>query len=371
MAYTVDMSLRHLANLHTDRIASLPILILYLTDGCNSRCVTCDIWRNPRRNMPAPLAAALAAQVQPLGVRWVVLSGGEAMQHPDWPHIAGQMRAAGARVMLLTNGLLVRRQIDEVIATIDELIVSLDAGTAATYDAIRGVDAFDLVLDGIRAARAAGLPVTTRTTVQRANFRELPALIDAALSADVTTISFLTVDVSSGVAFGNRAFGDQARMGRSVGADIIPLLSVDQQTEGHTPPAESSALSRDEIAELSGIIDRIEREYAAAFAAGRMAESPAKLRRMLTYFNGLHGDGFDPPRCNAPHISAVVEVDGRVRPCYFLPVGGKVTPDHGLDRVLNDPDAVDLRRAVRLGQRGECDSCVCPLYKGHRALLTL
>ncbi|MCC6804572.1 MAG: hypothetical protein IT319_16940, partial [Anaerolineae bacterium] len=78
--YTQDMSVNHLRNLVGDRLRTLPILVLYLTDGCNSRCVTCDIWRNPRRNMKMELVEAIAGDMRALSVRWVVLSGGEAMQ---------------------------------------------------------------------------------------------------------------------------------------------------------------------------------------------------------------------------------------------------------------------------------------------------
>ena len=74
------MSAKHLLNLLGDHLHTLPIVVLYLTDGCNSRCVTCDIWRNPRRNMKPEIIEALANDVKPLAVRWVVLSGGEAMQ---------------------------------------------------------------------------------------------------------------------------------------------------------------------------------------------------------------------------------------------------------------------------------------------------
>src|SRR5690606_1585624 len=129
------MGVKHLQNLLGDRLRTLPLVVLYLTDGCNSRCVTCDIWRNPRRNMRMETVEQIAADAPALGVRWVILSGGEAMQHPHWPQIAVRLRAAGARVFLLTNGLLVRRQIDSVIRHVDELIVSLDGGTAATYEA--------------------------------------------------------------------------------------------------------------------------------------------------------------------------------------------------------------------------------------------
>jgi MoaA/NifB/PqqE/SkfB family radical SAM enzyme len=367
--YTEIMSTKHLLNRVGDRLHTLPILVLYLTDGCNSRCVTCDIWRNPRRNMKLELIEALASELKTLSVRQVVLSGGEAMQHPKWPEIARRFRAEGVRVSLLTNGLLLRKQIDEVLASVDEVIVSLDGGTAATYEAIRGVDGFDLILEGIRLVRAGGIPVTTRTTVQRANYREIPQIIAAAKSADVTSISFLTVDVSNPFAFGNRALGDRFQSA-DFRADIplIATMGVDAPIE-HGPPA--SALTADDVTELARVLDQVESRFADDFASGRIAEAPAKLRRMVSYFGAiLSEDEFPPVRCNAPHLSTVVEVDGSLRPCYFLPRIGKVN-GIPLRQAINTPDALELRRAYRAGERAECQSCVCPLYKGTRSLLRM
>jgi MoaA/NifB/PqqE/SkfB family radical SAM enzyme len=339
------MSAIHLLNLASNRLRTLPIIIFYLTDGCNSRCVTCDIWRSPRRNMRLEIVDAVAAESQALGIRWAVLSGGEAMQHPQWAEAAARLRAEGLRVILLTNGLFLKKEADAVIACVDEIVVSLDGGTPQTYQAIRGVDAFDLVLEGIRAVRAGGIPATTRTVVQRANYRELPAIIHAAKSADVTSISFLPVDVSNPFAFGERAGIHQA-----------------------VPP---SALTSDDLPILSGVIDALERDFAADFAARRIAEPPEKLRRMVDHFAAVLGQKpFSPPRCNAPHLSVVIEVDGGLRPCYFLPRMGKLN-GAPLAQAINASDALALRAAYRAGARSECAGCVCPLYKGAGALLRL
>lgn len=299
--------------------------------------------------MRIELIDSLLAIRQKLGIRWVLLSGGEAMQHPEWHIIAQRFRDAGVYVMLLTNGLLIRRQQDLIPPAVDELIVSLDAGTAATYAAIRGVDAFDLIMDGIRDLVDAGVPVVTRTTVQRANYAELPALIDAAYAAGVSRISFLPVDVSSEIAFGTRL--------------TSPLMLSDEQRTALTP---------DEIDEFSGIIRKMEQDYAALFAQQVIAESPDKLRRMIHYFRSLNAPANDypPPRCNAPHISVVVEVDGTVRPCYFLPSMGNLNANTMLE-VLNSPEALALRQSYQRGERTECERCVCPLYKGPRALLRM
>ncbi|MBK8026598.1 MAG: radical SAM protein [Chloroflexi bacterium] len=358
------MATRHLLNLVGDRLRTLPILVLYLTDGCNSRCVTCDIWRSPRRNMRMELIDALVEDAAALHTRWVVLSGGEATQHPDWATAARKFRQIGARVILLTNGLLVSRQIEQVIADTDELVISLDGGTAETYQAIRGLDGFERVLSGIAAAHQAGKPVTTRTTLQQANFREIPQIIQAAKDAGVDRISFLTVDVFNPIAFGPRFSSDPTLAPMVMGNGMAP--------PEHHPPA--TALTLDECDELDDVLTRIERDFAADFAQGRIAESPAKLRQMARYFRAiLKTQSMPPVRCNAPHTSAVVEVDGQVRPCYFLPTMGQVdaTGHTRLVDSLNTEAAVQLRREYRSGQRQECDSCVCPLYKGARALINL
>jgi len=63
----------------------------------------------------------------------------------------------------------------------------------------------------------------------------------------------------------------------------------------------------------------MERECAADFASGFIAESPAKLRRLLQYFAAIHGKAPYPlVRCNAPEFSAVVGASGAVRPCFFI-----------------------------------------------------
>lgn len=344
------MQAKHLLNFVGSRIATLPLLVLYITDGCNSRCKMCDIWHNARRNMSMDVIDDLVAQVDTLKISWILLSGGEAMQHPQWDEIARRFREAGVRTMLLTNGLLIKKQIERFSGCVDDLIISLDGGTAETYESIRGVDAFELVLEGIRLAKSQGLAVTTRTTIQQENFREMPQIIRSALDAGADSVSFLAIDVSNPVAFGDR-FGDS-----------IPIMDTSQ------------ALSRDDINELEQIIRRLEVDYAQEFDDGRISESPEKLRRILVqYFRTLIGDdgAFTAPRCNAPHFSTVIEVDGTLRPCYFLPSYGSLRDGVKLDKIINNSAAQELRSAYARGKRKECGQCVCPLYKGPRSLLRM
>lgn len=326
----------------------LPMIALYLTDGCNSRCLTCDIWKKPRRNMSLALVEDIVAACQPLGVRLVLLTGGEAMQHPDWAEVASRFRRAGVRVMLLTNGLYLRSQAQLAAGHLDHVIVSLDGGTPETYHAIRGVDAFDLVLEGIRAVRGLGLPVTTRTTIQKANFREMPLIIEVGQAAGANTISFLPVDVGNPFAFGNRSWQE------------LPLASADMPSS-----VDQMLLSADECDELARILERVSAKYAGAFASGQIVESPARLSWILLhYFQTFHTRGpYHAPPCNAPDFSIVIEVDGTLRPCYFLPHYARLQPGQtSLGDLLDTPEARELRQAYREGRRPECVRCVCPRH---------
>lgn len=346
MGMNLIKNTRYLPNLLQDRLHSLPLIVLYLTDGCNSRCAMCDIWRAPRRNMPLDMVDNLVEHAQKLNTQIVLLSGGEAMQHPDWPLIASKFRAVGIQVWLLTNGLLLNKQADLVAAHIDRVIISLDAGTAALYKHIRGVDALQLILDGMRTVSTT-TPVSTRTTVMKANYHEMPLIVDVALANGASSVSFLAVDTTNPFAFGPR-FED---------SDTIPL---------HSEPHEFGGLAESDLPEFHRVLAQLMDSHDAHFAERRIEESPSKLWRLYDYFAAPYGKAsFAPPRCNAPHISVVVNVDGRLQPCYFLP------PDNnsiGIDN-LNSQHMQAMRHAYRQQERPECTRCVCPLYRGPRSLL--
>ena len=46
------MNLRVGLNFFGDRLHGLPLGIVYVTERCNSRCVTCDFWKNGVEECP-------------------------------------------------------------------------------------------------------------------------------------------------------------------------------------------------------------------------------------------------------------------------------------------------------------------------------
>jgi radical SAM protein with 4Fe4S-binding SPASM domain len=67
------------------------------------------------------------------------------------------------------------------------------------------------------------------------------------------------------------------------------------------------------------------------------------------------------PRCNAPWVSAVVESDGAIRPCFFHKAIGNIHEGSLLD-VLNGDEALRFRRELDVSTNPTCRNCVCSLF---------
>jgi Fe-coproporphyrin III synthase len=313
----------------------LPLVTLYLSDRCNSRCVTCDYWRHGRDHLPLESVQGMLPGLTKLGTRFALLSGGEPLLNPQWREIAATLRTHGLRLWLLTSGLSLAKHAAQLPPLFESVTVSLDGTSAATYRAIRGLDAFEVVCQGIRAAVRAGIATGLRVTVQRANYRELPEFVRLARGLGVTQISFLAVDVGNPHAFGRES---------AFGAGLVPEPG--------------------EVAELGALIDSMQREFAAEFASGFIAESPHKLRGIRGYFAALLGQGeFPPVRCNAPEFSAVINTQGRMAPCFFIPGPAAASAASDPAVALEGESMRALRAEIRAGRRAECQRCVCSMWR--------
>ena len=67
--------------------------------------MTCDYWRHGRRDVTLESVKRLLPELESLGTRTVLLSGGEPLLNPEWPQIAALLRTAGRQLWLLTSGL--------------------------------------------------------------------------------------------------------------------------------------------------------------------------------------------------------------------------------------------------------------------------
>jgi MoaA/NifB/PqqE/SkfB family radical SAM enzyme len=299
----------------------------------------CDIWKvTSVEEITAAQLQSHLEDIRSLGVEWVVFSGGEPLMHSDLFRLTALLKDAGVRTTILTTGLLLAENAPQIARSVDDVIVSLD-GPAAIHDRIRRVPgAFAKLADGVRALRSerAGYLVSARCTVQRENHRELRATVATALELGLDSISFLAADLAS------TAFN---------------------RPTGWTPGEEARvALCEAEIKTLEDEISALAQEYFAEIARGFLREDEEKLRRLPRHFRAHLGlVAPSAPRCNAPWVSAVVESDGSMRPCFFHPTFGNI--QDGLREVLNGPAAREFRQGLDVAANETCQRCVCSLYR--------
>jgi MoaA/NifB/PqqE/SkfB family radical SAM enzyme len=326
-------------DLDVHRVHTLPVVVISPHNQCDCHCVMCDIWkiRDANEFSVTDLERQIAS-FRDLSVRWVVFTGGEPQKNSRLPILSRMLRDEGIRVTLLTAGLLLDAQAEAIAATVDDVIVSLD-GPPALHNRIRRVPkAFERLAAGVQELRRLrpDIPIHARCTVQKLNHSSLRATAVAARDIGLNSISFLAADVSSS------AFNRQS------------LSSAERQ--------EHVALNSIEVEALEQEVQRLIHEHADDLTSGFIAESPAKLERIVRHFRACLGQ-LEPvaPRCNAPWVSAVIEAGGDVRPCFFhRPMGN--TRDGALHEILNGAQALQFRRNLDIANDPICRRCVCSLY---------
>lgn len=143
-----------------------PLGITYeVTDACNSRCQSCNIWQSKSADDHLKPHEVYQILMDPLfeEVQSVIITGGEATLRGDLLDLMLQIHKARPRaeLTLSTNGLIPKRAIDTVKSLLDLGVpvtvgISLDA-LGERHDFLRGVAGNFLKVDGlIRELHALG-----------------------------------------------------------------------------------------------------------------------------------------------------------------------------------------------------------------------
>jgi len=148
-----------------------------LTDRCNLRCTYCmpaeglDWMPGDQVLGDDELMRLLRIAVERLGITDIRLTGGEPLLRPGLEDLVGRITALEPRprLSMTTNGIgLARRATRFAAAGLDRINVSLDTVDPETFLKITRRDRLTHVLDGLAAARDAGLaPVKVNAVLMR------------------------------------------------------------------------------------------------------------------------------------------------------------------------------------------------------------
>jgi len=332
-------SFQRYRTLQTDIIRALPIVILMPHSACNCKCVMCDIWKDNKnlKQLTEGDIQGLLSSLKKFGTREVVMSGGEALLNPNFFRLCEILHQQNIKISLLSTGLSLKKNVEQILTWIDNIIVSLD-GNEEVHDRIRNIPhAFQKLKEGVQLIKSIDpkFRITARTVIHKLNFRIWDSIIDSAKEMGLDQISFLPADVSSHAFNREVLWSENRRHEILVEQNELPGLSV----------------------VINGILENYEEDFESRF----IAESPGKFRKIYSYYAAFYNlNPFPYKKCNAPWVSTVIEADGTVRPCFFHEPIGNIR-DNSLEEILNSKESIRFRKDLDMGSNSTCVKCVCYL----------
>ena len=332
-------SFQRYRTLQTDIIRALPIVILMPHSACNCKCVMCDIWKDNKnlKQLTENDIQGLLSSLKKFGTREVVMSGGEALLNPNFFRLCEILRQQNIKISLLSTGLSLKKNVEQILTWVDNIIVSLD-GNEEVHDRIRNIPhAFQKLKEGVQLIKSIDpkFRITARTVIHKLNFRIWDSIIDSAKEMGLDQISFLPADVSS------HAFNREVLWNENRQHEIL--------------------VEQNELPELSVVINVILENYKEDFESRFIAESPGKFGKIYSYYAAFYNlNPFPYKKCNAPWVSTVIEADGTVRPCFFHEPIGNIR-DNSLEEILNSKESIRFRKDLDMDSNSTCVKCVCYL----------
>ena len=265
-------------------------LYLETTSRCNSLCETCILTfggREPQRDLTWDEFRQVVDQFPVL--ERVLLHGiGEPLLNRDLSRMVAHLKARGAHVLFNSNAITLSERLAHALidAGLDELRVSLDASTPATYRRVRGVDAFDRVVGNLeRLGRVKrGLEVSRPSvslwfTALRDNIEEIPGLVPLARQVGAPEIHLQRL-VYNG----------------------LGLATEEQSLYGRLHEREAALITATETAARAAGVTF----SASGATAPEISLTPARAGRPWS-------------ACRRPWTLAYVTVSGNVLPCCIAP----------------------------------------------------
>ncbi len=165
-----------------------------VTQRCNLNCVYCGSETPAPDALSAEQIITLVSAFAECGFTKVRLTGGEPLMREDICEIArGISRIDGIKKLTLTtNGVLLKKYAEQLkSAGVNAVNVSIDALDGDVYKKLTGRDRLNDVLEGIEAARNAGISIRTNSVLIRGeNESEAQKLISLAEDSD-TDVRFI------------------------------------------------------------------------------------------------------------------------------------------------------------------------------------
>lgn len=330
------------------------VVEMELMHTCNLRCIMCHVSYNEMTKKK--LAPNFVNRLSGLEGKWAKVGAQyEPAAHPQFDRIVNGITDKGMRIDLTTNGTLFT---DKLIRRIERcnfqnVTISFDGATAATFEKIRRRADFDRAIQGILAFKDAvrahnpEVRFSVNYTFMQSNIDEVADAAEMWDSYGFDHIGFISMTIPLG---GQAALGEESPSLDLPKVRARMLEAARRIVDGKYRITASSAWFRDP-AIIAALADT------AGLRNPPMVESDNPLRRgpfsAGTYFQDGYFPGVPVP-CRSPYKLARIDYDGRVQLCQKYAVGSIYDAD--LLTLWNGPRTRMLRSSIRNDSR-ICHSC--------------
>jgi MoaA/NifB/PqqE/SkfB family radical SAM enzyme len=312
------------------RFADLEFVYVELTVKCNLRCHFCDNeMRNLYRDMPSERFRAIVDQLKP-GTRLGLHGLGEPTLHRELVPLVRHAKDRGLYVYFNTNHTVTTdaQMAGLIDAGLDEMRISVSAGTPEGFAAYRGKDLFDALVD------------RTRRMVALRGERRRPLL----------RLIFVLTKASR---------GDFARVVALADELGVDELQVQTHLDWGKPPGPDEPPGG-----LGLTVAEVEAMRPAVLAAARSA---ARVQVVLPFPEaGPIAEGAAPGRCQWPFNATWITADGAVTPCCNLHDPRQINFGDAfrdsLETIWLGPAYEEFRARYRVDAVEPCRSC--PVHYG-------
>lgn len=338
-------------------------LELNLTRRCNLRCVMCRQqrqpgkehleldWYDPARELPLAAWVDLLEQVQSFRPRLFV-TGGEPLLYPKVAELLREAKRRKFFVQLQTNGTMLDRMAEEVVALGIEVVnVSLD-GPPGVHDRIRThpgaghrtMEGIKALVDARRRLRRANPLLIVNCVISKTNLPYLDQMVPLAkeLHADVLQFQNPMWDSPENVARHNELFSSTWVARHGLKAELPSVGDAEYYQH---------ELTREDVAMLSSTLRQARQQ------AGRRLKVvvwPFSIsEQLLPYYQDL--DHPFSQKCNSLWDVGIVLPDGTVSPCLHV-VAGNITQERFVD-IWNGPVMQNFRKLISQGLVPGCARC--------------
>lgn len=155
------------------------VLYLNVTNRCNLNCVYCynrkdRISFKDSYEMSITEYSKILKESAELGVKRVVLTGGEPTLYSGFLEVARIAKEQGINTELLTNGVMINNSNAEKIAkTFDAITISLDSHKKEEHEAQRGKGTYEKVIDAIKILKSETPRLNIATVVTTKNINSM------------------------------------------------------------------------------------------------------------------------------------------------------------------------------------------------------